>query len=167
MSFLLKNAPPFLSLTCAQTRPCLHLSICTVQNTEVLVCVNQQVCILHLELGTVLVIRWSAETEHRSTPRSNVHLKWINQQMIPHWPLTLFFSPPPPSSVTLLRSVSARVGACLNWISLRSPEIAQLNQSGAHTAAHMLCDGVVFPQYPGRHTGHSCSTLPLHRSDYI
>lgn len=165
MSFLLKKAPPFLSLTCAQTRPCLHLSICTVQNTEVLVCVNQQVCILHLELGTVLVTRLQVVSWDQSlfNTCSNVHLKWINQQMIPHRPLTLFFLP---LLCDAIEECGCESGSVFE-ISLRSPEIAQLNQSDAHTAAHMLCDGVMFPQYPGRHTGHSCSTLPLHRSDYI
>lgn len=46
-------------------------------------------------------------------------------------------------------------------ISLRSPEIAQRNRSDALTAAHMLCDGVMFSLYPRQHVGHSCSTLPL------
>lgn len=45
-------------------------------------------------------------------------------------------------------------------LSLRSPEIAQRNQSDALTAAHMLCDGVMFSLDLRRHAGHSCSTLP-------
>ncbi len=102
--------------------------------------------------------RWSAETDRCSHLVIGVHLKCLSVNkwfFIDLWPC--FFSPSSCVTVStlLLRIVGARVGVCFE-ISVRSPETAPRNRSDALTAAHMLCDGVMFSLYPRWHAAALC-----------
>ncbi len=116
-------------------------------------CVKEQVCILYsiFTPGSVSVV--SRDRSLFTPGYWCASQMLVSQQMILHWSLTLFFF-----SLLVCDSIHAAVEycGCVFEISVRSPETAPRNRSDALTAAHMLCDGVMFSLYPRWHAAALC-----------